>query len=194
MSTIRNTKPYQGTNWEDYERIKNMKNKKLILLMAIFVSLTVLTGCGQRQNQTTNQPTDQNNLDAVQVAKDWLANNTSTYKFDGTNLRLVDSQKIDDCDKCWKFNFAFESSHGGYGNRSKKITTQVITPHNVLIEIRTGVVTSVITDDKYNEMTQKTLEEEKAAQAAINANINVNVGAVNSDVNTNLNQESGIKN
>jgi len=48
----------------------------------------------------------------------------------------------------------FDSLHGGYGNRTEQIVTQVITPHTIRVTVVNGMVTSAIIDGKWDELNQ----------------------------------------
>ena len=48
----------------------------------------------------------------------------------------------------------FDSLHGGYGDRTEQIVTQVITPHTIRVTVVNGMVTSAIIDGKWDELNQ----------------------------------------
>jgi hypothetical protein len=50
--------------------------------------------------------------------------------------------------------YNFTSSHAGYGDRSGKVTAQVITGHSILITIVDGTVDSAVIDGKWDEKGQ----------------------------------------
>lgn len=79
------------------------------------------------------------------TAKDWIINNSPTYIFDGSNLTFLTIKNEN-------FYFSFESSHGGYGNRTEELVTQAITPHIIEITIENNKVVSAIADGRYNEI------------------------------------------
>lgn len=82
------------------------------------------------------------------IARSWILNNSSTYKFDGKNLYFIEAIGND-------FEYLFESYYPGYGDRSGLILAQAITSHRIIISIENGQVVSAVTDKKYNELTQK---------------------------------------
>ena len=84
------------------------------------------------------------------LAKDWIVNNSSTYIFDGSNLTFLTIEAE-------KYYFSFESSHGGYGDRSQEMVTQVITTHIIEIAVENNKVVSAITDGKYDEINKKSI-------------------------------------
>ena len=81
-----------------------------------------------------------------------------TYKDDGSDLVFVSSQKTS-CDDCFTFVFTFRSREAGFGDRSDKIVAQVITPHEIVVEMQNGQVTKAIIDSKYDELNQKLLSQ-----------------------------------
>lgn len=84
------------------------------------------------------------------LAEDWIVNNSSTYIFDGSNLTFLTINE-------GKFYFSFESSHGGYGNRSEEMVTQVITTHIIEIVVENNKVVSAITDGRYDEINKESI-------------------------------------
>src|SRR3989344_4106421 len=48
--------------------------------------------------------------------------------------------------------FAFDSAHGGFGNREGQMLTQVITHHKIDIIVSEGIVISAVTDDVWDEL------------------------------------------
>ncbi|WMW22893.1 hypothetical protein RE476_03450 [Methanolobus mangrovi] len=105
--------------------------------------------------------------DAEAMAGEWIMN-APTYSFDGSNPVLTDHQYNEEEPEVHILTYTFNSSHGGYGNRSDQMVTQVITNHIVEIRLYNEIVESVIIDDMWNEMTQSMLDkvvEMKSEQA-----------------------------
>jgi hypothetical protein len=80
-----------------------------------------------------------------------------TYEFDGSNLRLTDTQKRATNPPLLVYTFMYESRFGGYGDRDGQVVTEAVTPHTVRVVIMNGDVVSAITDNTWNEMTQHTV-------------------------------------
>ena len=90
-----------------------------------------------------------------QIAESFVKN-SPTFKFDGmedtfqftgtTTLRTPFA---------WQFTFAFQSRHGGYGDRTGQFLDLVITPHNAVITVIRGQVVTATLDDKWNMLEQK---------------------------------------
>ena len=130
--------------------------KKYIIIGAIF--LLIVTGFVDWTNFKNNGGHNGNSItdsgeDSARVAGElWIEKFAPTYVFDGTNLQFIGSGK-GACERCFVFDFSFDSSHGGYGNREGLFVTQVITPHVISIEVKDGKVVRAVTDKKYNELT-----------------------------------------
>ena len=97
--------------------------------------------------------------DFVNVAETWVLEESSTYVYDGESLVLKDEKEIILNDKIThSFTFIFDSRHGGYGDRSDKIVTQVITSHEIEIIVLDGEVISAVTDNIFDELNELILE------------------------------------
>jgi len=83
--------------------------------------------------------------------------NAPTYKFDGFDLQFVGSETLR-CPYCWEFTFSFKSRAAGYGDRAGKMLAQVITPHTIRVTVDKGRVTSLVTDQTFDEINQKFLK------------------------------------
>ncbi len=95
-----------------------------------------------------------------EIAENWIEKVSPTYTFDGMNLVLQESLKVDsaDCRNCYQFVYSFESRQAGYGDRTGQMLAQVITPHTIAITIENDSIIEVIIDDVYDELNQKMLE------------------------------------
>jgi hypothetical protein len=83
--------------------------------------------------------------------------NAPTYKFDGFDLQFVSFEALR-CPYCWEFTFSFKSRAAGYGDRKGQMLAQVITPHTIRVTVDKGQVTSVVTDQTFDELNQKFLK------------------------------------
>lgn len=92
---------------------------------------------------------EESKIIAEEYAKD-----TSTFKFDGSNLKLDSTESLP-CPYCWQFNFSFVSSHAGWGDRKGLVLAQVITPHKLLVSMKEGEVTAMVVDQTYDEINLK---------------------------------------
>ncbi|MBI2908967.1 MAG: hypothetical protein HYX92_15095 [Chloroflexi bacterium] len=82
--------------------------------------------------------------------------NAPTFKWDGMpeTLKLDGSSPGAEANT-WILVYAFESRHGGYGDRTGQIVTQAITPHTVRLVVRDGKVVEATLDGRWDEIGQK---------------------------------------
>jgi hypothetical protein len=117
---------------------------------------------------------DQEKATIEEIALNWLIN-APTYKFDG----IAGSTTVTDsflamtfaAPSFWGVTIEFDCLHGGYGDREGQMLTQVITHHIVTIHVTEGKVTLAQIDNKWDELTQKPLNNiytpERAEQTAL---------------------------
>ena len=86
--------------------------------------------------------------------------NSPTFIFDGIEdtLELVDSEELEDT-ITRIYTYEFQSRHAGYGDRAGQMLLQVITPHEAVITIFNGEITSAVIDEKWDMINQKMLDE-----------------------------------
>jgi len=131
-----------------------MKSKILIPVVFLFLTIIVLIVwmiLAQPKKEICDMEKSQ------EVAKNWILEKSSTYKFDGYDLSLSKSKELD-CENCYEFIFWFNAKHAGYGDRSDMLLAQVITPHTIIIKTENSEIVSSITDEKYDEMRMNFLE------------------------------------
>jgi uncharacterized protein len=131
-----------------------------------------------KENETSpfNQITQE---ESRQIAGNFVKN-CATFKFDG----IEDTLKFDKVDILrtpfgWQFTFKFQSKHAGYGDRTGKILTQVITPHEAIINVEQGKITEAVMDEKWDMINQKMLESSTLTQTnypIINENVGWQIG------------------
>jgi hypothetical protein len=95
-------------------------------------------------------------LDESQIkalAESWIRE-APTYKYDGSGLGFVNYVQQESFPVRHILTYNFTSSHAGYGDRSGKVTDQVITEHSIKIVIIDGTVDSAVIDEKWDEMGQ----------------------------------------
>ncbi|MGQ0376968.1 MAG: hypothetical protein ACT4OW_05645 [Nitrososphaerota archaeon] len=80
----------------------------------------------------------------------------STFAFDGMEdtLHLEIIQIRESFPEQFVIKADFDSSHGGYGDRTDQMMTQVITPHSMELVVANGKIMSAIIDDKWDEVNQ----------------------------------------
>lgn len=94
---------------------------------------------------------DQAKFDRSKQIAQEAAENAPTYKFDGSDLKFESSETLR-CPNCWEFTFSFSSRHAGYGDRSGQILAQVITPHEIRVNVEDEEVVAVVTDRTFDEL------------------------------------------
>lgn len=133
---------------------KNTIVSIIVALVLIAGGFWVYSNTAQSPNNNTGNDDQVQNSTAIEkaevVARSWVKNESPTYTFDGQDLKLVSSSTIDTSK--FEFTYEFESTHGGYGDRSDKMVTQVITPHEIVVTVEDEEVVEVITDGKFDEM------------------------------------------
>lgn len=110
-----------------------------------------------------NEELDEQANEASDVVRGWIESEAPTYVYDGSELELQEffRQPEDECAECYRFTFSFQSSHGGYGDRSGQTVTQAVTSHIIEIWFQDGVVVNAVTDGAFNEMTGELIPEEE---------------------------------
>src|SRR3990170_1601492 len=138
---------------------QQLKHKKFAITAAIIgVIAAGVIGAYFVSAQTTltKIPTtqeEQQRYDAMEVAKKYIVT-SPTFAFDGLpetldveNVSIMESYPVQ-----YRITVAFDSSHGGFGNREGQILTQVITPHKVDIIVSEGEVVYAVTDETWDEL------------------------------------------
>ncbi len=131
-----------------------MKKKLLIG----FIAILALAACTAPQGPGQDEPKD-NDKNVEKMAKNWIKQ-APTYAYDGFNLTLEDHQVLESYPEQHVLTYKFKSRHGGYGNRSGQMVTQVITPHTIKIKIVNGTVKSAVIDEEWDELRQEPLVKE----------------------------------
>ena len=88
---------------------------------------------------------------AEKIASQWIVEESLTYVYDGFDLELVKAEKIED--STYRFKYDFTSRHGGYGNRSDQVVTQVLSDHTMIVIVKDGKISYAATDQHFDEVT-----------------------------------------
>lgn len=107
--------------------------------------------------------------EAELIAEEWIMN-SPTYSYDGSELTLEDHEIRESYPEQHRLNYSFVSSQAGYGNRSGEILAQVITPHNIVVTVAGGEVTSAVIDGVWDEMNQRMLTDMVAMESSMPCN------------------------
>ena len=97
--------------------------------------------------------------EAERIAENWVET-APTYSFDGFDLELKNHEVLETFPEQHILNYTFTSRHGGYGNRTDRIVTEALTPHNIEVIVSEGEVMSAVVDGEWDEITQQPLEKE----------------------------------
>ncbi len=93
--------------------------------------------------------------DNMEIARNWITEEASTYVYDGNDLTFESEEVVTFGGReAYLYTFIFESRHGGYGDRTGKIVTQVITSHKIEVVIQDGEVISAVTDGVFDELSK----------------------------------------
>jgi hypothetical protein len=136
-----------------------MSQKKIAIIAAIIIvvaagvtsayfipSQTVLTSTPMTQEEKEKN-------EALSIAQKFILT-SPTFAFDG-DANSLDTEQIDILESFpiqYRIKIAFDSAHGGFGNREGQMLTQVITPHKMDIIVSEGAVISAVTDETWDEL------------------------------------------
>lgn len=98
-------------------------------------------------------PEEKEKNDALGVAQRYIVT-SPTFAFDG-DINTLDTEYVGSLESFpvqYVIKMAFDSAHGGFGNREGQMLTQVITHHKMDIVVSEGKVISAITDETWDEM------------------------------------------
>lgn len=96
---------------------------------------------------------EQERNDALGVAQRFIVT-SPTFAFDG-DINTLDTEYVGSLESLppqYMIKIAFDSAHGGFGNREGQMLTQVITPHKMEIIVSEGNVISAVTDETWDEL------------------------------------------
>lgn len=134
-----------------------MESKSLYILAIVLTSALVLIGTAYALARGKSDSIKESNKIAEKFVK-----NSPTYKFDGYDLKHIETLYPEIVDKpyLWTFVFEFKSTHSGYGDRTGEMVNEVITPHEAHITVDAGKVTTAVLDLKWDMIEQKMIETE----------------------------------
>jgi hypothetical protein len=147
-----------------------MKGKLYAGLILVIMTSVLFVACSNPETPEPTQttPGEFTQEESQQIALEFLEN-SATYKFDGVaeTLTLADTLILR-CPSCWTFIYKFDSRHGGYGDRTGQMVTQVITPHEAAITVIRGEVTDANLDGKWDmELQLLMATEEESLEIAM---------------------------
>ena len=125
----------------------------IIGIIAIGVTGTYFVSAQTTLTEIPTTQEEQETLKAIDVAKKYTIN-SPTFAFDGL-LETLDVEHVSIMESFpvqYRIKLAFDSSHGGFGDREDQILTQVITPHKIDILVSEGSVLSAVIDETWDEL------------------------------------------
>ena len=135
--------------------------KWVLAAMACITRLAVLATAGC----ATGEAADFSLEDSRSTAEEYLKS-SPTFAFDGMEdtVELVGNWTMR-CPYCWAFEFEFQCSHAGYGDRTGQVVAQVITAHTAWIAVHRGEVVQAVMDEVWDMMEQKMVAVDGGAAA-----------------------------
>lgn len=95
------------------------------------------------------------------IAENWVRK-APTYRYDGSDLRFVSYVQQESDPVRHVLTYQFTGSHAGYGNRSDRVSAQVITGHTIQVTILDRTVESAVIDGRWDELGQYLIGSETA--------------------------------
>ncbi len=94
--------------------------------------------------------------EAEEIALDFLRH-APTFSFDGVpgSMEVIDVAAAESYPVQYFVTVAFECSHAGYGDRAGQVLAQVVTPHEIRINISDDQVLSAVIDGVWDELNQR---------------------------------------
>lgn len=134
-------------------------NKKFAITVAIIgIVVAGVAGAYFVPAQTTETmipitQEEQERNEALGVAQRFIVT-SPTFAFDG-DINTLDTEYVGTLESFppqYMIKLAFDSAHGGFGNREGQMLTQVITHHKMDIIVSEGIVISAVTDETWDEL------------------------------------------
>ena len=136
-----------------------MQTRKILIITAITISAALLFTLSMlMENQDIAPPINARfyeEQDVLEIARTYVLS-SPTFMFDGINRTLsIELVSVSESlPPQYIVKASFDSLHGGYGDRTGAIVTQVITPHIMEIIVIEGKVVSAIIDERWDEINQ----------------------------------------
>ncbi len=158
---------------------KLSKDTVIIIVMSIvllFGIAVIITAC---KTPTPVPPVQPTIAELRMIASQWITQ-APTYAFDGSDLTFTEFHALNSQPAQYALTYIFNSSHGGYGDHTGQLVTQMVTSHVIVVNIEQGKVVSAVIDDDWDEMNQMPVNtppainqsNETSAQIANPASVN----------------------
>lgn len=125
----------------------------IIGIIAIGVTVAYFVPAKTTLTSIPITPEEKEKNDALGVAQRYIVT-SPTFAFDG-DINTLDTEYVGTMESFpvqYMIKMAFDSTHGGYGNREGQMLTQVITHHKMDIVVSEGKVISAVTDETWDEL------------------------------------------
>ena len=119
-----------------------------VILVCVAALLAVLA---LAENACARLPGSQE--EGQQIAEDFVKNE-STYRYDALPGTLIQTGTTSVANG-WQYTFEFDCRSAGYGNRTGKITAQVITHHTAVVTVQSGRATKAVMDKVWDMITAR---------------------------------------
>lgn len=151
-----------------YSHLFKTSMKRLVVLLLLILTLGCISQEKGNTEENLGEETNTGNQEespskgtyteeeSLNIAREFVVN-SSTYKFDGEELRHVETIP-GECSTCWVFVFEFTSRHAGYGDRSKQMLIQVMTKHTAKVTVENGKVMSAVLDDVWDMINEEMIK------------------------------------
>jgi hypothetical protein len=125
----------------------------IIGIIAIGVTVAYFVPAKTTLTSIPITPEEKEKNDALGVAQRYIVT-SPTFAFDG-DINTLDTEYVGSLESFpvqYMIKMAFDSAHGGYGNREGQMITQVITHHKMDIVVSEGKVIYAVTDETWDEL------------------------------------------
>ena len=125
----------------------------IIGIIAIGVTVVYFVPAKTTLTSIPITPEEKEKNDALGVAQRYVVT-SPTFAFDG-DINTLDTEYVGSLESFpvqYMIKMAFDSAHGGFGNREGQMLTQVITHHKMDIVVSEGKVISAVTDETWDEL------------------------------------------
>jgi len=126
---------------------------KFIIITILVTAVLLVIASGAIVYSSSTGGAQYSEKDALKTAEEFVSAE-NTYKFDGMSdslsIRLKTAKTID----TYEFIAEFTCRSAGYGDRTGMMTAMMLTPHEALITVEKGKVTSAVMDGEWDMMTQ----------------------------------------
>lgn len=125
----------------------------IIGIIAIGVTVAYFVPAKTTLTNMPITPEEKEKNDALGVAQRYIVT-SPTFAFDG-DINTLDTEYVGSLESLpvqYMIKMAFDSAHGGFGNREGQMLTQAITHHKMDIVVSEGKVISAVTDETWDEL------------------------------------------